>query len=274
MDSLPPLDSPYALAADQVESFWTDGHVLLPGLCSPAEVAAYGQHIREAVYAMIPGRSADHTACDQPVGHFLQAMNLVRLQGLLFVFSSLKDMLTSVVLAQRTQAERSPAIARFVHSTRFARAVAELTGAPAVRLFHNQALFKEVKTRRNCAVSNAPSIQPIFSPCAAVLRLQGHGNRTPWHQDQYYWPLDTDRAVGMWMALTDIPADMGPIRFASGSHRSQYLGDHPISAGACRPPFLLETSFCSSLFYPYLSSLWDCAQRAMHSWATGWANEA
>jgi ectoine hydroxylase-related dioxygenase (phytanoyl-CoA dioxygenase family) len=86
-----------------------------------------------------------------------------------------------------------PAIARFVLSKRFARVAAALLGVESVRLYHDQALCKE------------PG-----------------GGRTPWHQDQYYWPLDTDRTITMWMPLVDVPAEVGSMTFASGSHR---LGD-------------------------------------------------
>ena len=86
-----------------------------------------------------------------------------------------------------------PAIARFVLSKRFARVAAALLGVESVRLYHDQALCKE------------PG-----------------GGRTPWHQDQYYWPLDTDRTITMWMPLVDVPPEVGSMTFATGSH---LLGD-------------------------------------------------
>ena len=86
-----------------------------------------------------------------------------------------------------------PAIARFVLAKRFARVAADLLGVDGVRLYHDQALCKE------------PG-----------------GGRTPWHQDQYYWPLDTDRTITMWMALVDVPEDIGSMTFVTGSHR---MGD-------------------------------------------------
>ena len=82
----------------------------------------------------------------------------------------------------------------------FAAAAAHVLGVPSVRLYHDQALFKP----------------------------PGAG-RTPWHQDRYYWPLDTDRTVTMWMPLVEVTEDMGPIIFASGSHRAENLGDLAIS---------------------------------------------
>jgi len=86
-----------------------------------------------------------------------------------------------------------PTITRFVLSRRFASVAAQLLGVERVRLYHDQALCKEAG-----------------------------GGRTPWHQDQYYWPLATDRTVTMWMPLVDVPAEVGSMTFADGSHR---LGD-------------------------------------------------
>jgi len=87
-----------------------------------------------------------------------------------------------------------------VFSRRFAAVAAQLLGVDSVRLYHDQALFKP------------PG-----------------GDRTPWHQDRYYWPLDTDRTVTMWLPLVDIDAQMGPMIFASGSHRGEAVGDLLIS---------------------------------------------
>lgn len=84
-------------------------------------------------------------------------------------------------------------IATFVRSPRFARVAAALLGVERVRLYHDQALCKE------------PG-----------------GGRTPWHQDQSYWPMDTDDTITLWMPLVDVPAEVGSMTFVSGSHR---LGD-------------------------------------------------
>jgi ectoine hydroxylase-related dioxygenase (phytanoyl-CoA dioxygenase family) len=84
-------------------------------------------------------------------------------------------------------------VRQFTFSSRFAGVAAALLGVGGVRLYHDQALIKE--------------------------RGGGH---TPWHQDQCYWPLDTDRTITMWMPLVDVPAEVGTMTFASGSHR---LGD-------------------------------------------------
>ncbi|WP_353129282.1 phytanoyl-CoA dioxygenase family protein [Parapedobacter pyrenivorans] len=92
-------------------------------------------------------------------------------------------------------------VKRFVLAKRFAKIAADLLGVANVRLYHDQALFKE------------PG-----------------GGPTPWHQDQNYWPLDTNNTVTMWMPLVDIPnVDMGMLTFASRSHRAGNASGHVIS---------------------------------------------
>lgn len=95
---------------------------------------------------------------------------------------------------------RDEQVRHLVFARRFARIAAELMGVEGVRLYHDQALYKE------------PG-----------------GGKTPWHQDQYYWPLDTDKTITMWMPLVDVSAEMGTMVFASGSQRHGYLGKLPIS---------------------------------------------
>ena len=94
----------------------------------------------------------------------------------------------------------SPAVETFVRSPDLARLAAELLGVRAVRLYHDQALYKEAS-----------------------------GGNTPWHADQYYWPFTTDRCVTVWIPLQDTPADMGPLTFFAGSHRFTEGRDLPIS---------------------------------------------
>ena len=94
----------------------------------------------------------------------------------------------------------SDAARQIVFTKKFAAIAARLLGVPSVRLYHDQALFKP----------------------------PGAG-RTPWHQDRYYWPLDTDLTLTMWLPLADVDDAMGPMTFASRSHRAKNLGDLAIS---------------------------------------------
>lgn len=92
-----------------------------------------------------------------------------------------------------------PTVAEFVLAPRFARVAALLLGCQGVRLYHDQSLYKE------------PG-----------------GGHTPWHQDQVYWPLDTDQTITMWMPLVDVPQEIGGMTFADESWREGNLGDFTI----------------------------------------------
>jgi len=98
---------------------------------------------------------------------------------------------------------RSEDARRLVFSRRLASAAAALLRVPTIRLYHDQALYK--------------------------LPTEGEGGHTPWHVDQYYWPMATDRCVTAWIPLVDVPDDMGPLTFASGSHRLEEGRDIEIS---------------------------------------------
>ena len=79
-------------------------------------------------------------------------------------------------------------IKKFVFSKRLARIATELMEVEGVRMYHDQALFKE-----------------------------GSGGYTPWHADQYYWPLSSDKAITAWIPLQKIDRNMGPLEFSAGS---------------------------------------------------------
>ncbi|GAA5045804.1 ectoine hydroxylase-related dioxygenase (phytanoyl-CoA dioxygenase family) [Thermocatellispora tengchongensis] len=51
----------------------------------------------------------------------------------------------------------------------------------------------------------------------------GHG-ATEFHQDFPWMPMDRSAMLTFWLALVDVPADMGSLRFYDGSHRYGILG--------------------------------------------------
>ena len=81
-------------------------------------------------------------------------------------------------------------IRRLVFSRRMAKIATDLMQVDGVRLYHDQALFKEAG-----------------------------GGITPWHADQYYWPLSNDKTVTAWIPLQGTPLEMGPLEFSAGSHQ-------------------------------------------------------
>lgn len=170
--SLPPLTSDYVISANQKAEYQANGHILLKQVASTDEVNVYRPIIERATQA--------NNQETRPINErdtygkaFLQIMNLWEID---------ED------------------VRRFVLAQRFAHVAAQLMGVSKVRLYHDQALYKE------------PG-----------------GGPTPWHQDQYYWPLDTPNTITMWMPLVDITVDMGMLTFASGSQELGFLGNLAIS---------------------------------------------
>lgn len=84
--------------------------------------------------------------------------------------------------------QRSATVKDFVFRQDLARLAAGIMGVQGVRLYHDQALFKEAG-----------------------------GGATPWHVDQVYWPMDTDNTCTFWIPLQETPREMGTLSFATGS---------------------------------------------------------
>ena len=166
--SVPPLDPIADLPADVVRGFAVHGHAVVRGLASPEEVATFRPAIEAAVQRVAPHMGALE-ARDTYGKAFLQVPNIC--------------MYDDVVRG-------------FTFASRFAKVAAELLQVDGVRLYHDQALFKE------------PG-----------------GGHTPGHQDQNYWPLATDRTITMWMPLVDVPEDVGSMTFVDGSHLRKAMGD-------------------------------------------------
>lgn len=87
-----------------------------------------------------------------------------------------------------------PVAREFVLSKRLGRVAADLLGVDAVRLFRDQSYFK------------GPG-----------------GANTPWHQDAYFMPLDTDQILTMWIPLTDITPELAPMDYVTGSHTKGFI---------------------------------------------------
>lgn len=112
---------------------------------------------------------------------------------------------TSAYAAAFTQVmniwRHSAEVKELVFNRLLARLATELMDVRGVRLYHDQALYKAA-----------------------------HGGYTPWHCDQYYWPLDSDDTITAWIPLQDTSKDMGPLAFSAGSHRIDLGRDLPIGA--------------------------------------------
>lgn len=166
------LDTPYPVSADAIGFYRQNGYVKLKQVLSPAVLAYYGDIITDLVFRLntLIKPMEERTTYERA---FLQIMNLWQ---------------------EDEQAKE------FVFSKRLAKIATDLMGVEGVRLYHDQALYKE------------PS-----------------GGITPWHADQFYWPLASPNTVTVWIPLQETPMNMGPLAFAEGSQHVEIGRDLEIS---------------------------------------------
>lgn len=166
------LNIPLRLSPEQIAAYRENGYLRLTGVLSAAELEAHGAEITRLTLELNTQTAPldERSTYDRA---FLQVMNLWR---------------------------HSETVRRFVFSRRLAGIAAQLLEVEAVRLYHDQSLYKE------------PS-----------------GGFTPAHADQYYWPFASDRCVTVWAPLQPVPLEMGPLAFFAGSHREAFGRELEIS---------------------------------------------
>jgi ectoine hydroxylase-related dioxygenase (phytanoyl-CoA dioxygenase family) len=155
------IEKPYALTREQIDFYDKNRFIKLKEVFDADTIQYFNSVITEKVNEM----NKTTTKVDERDTYgkaFLQLFNLWR------------------------EDER---IKEFIFSKRLAKIAADLMQVEGVRLYHDQALYKE-----------------------------GGGGITPWHADQYYWPLQTDKTVTAWIPLQETPLEMGPLEFSAASH--------------------------------------------------------
>ena len=166
------LDRPFSLSPDQIQFFRTNGYIKLKQVLSPELLEYYGTEITNQVIQLntLKKPMSQRNTYERA---FLQITNLWT---------------------------KSSIVREFVFSKRLARVATELMGTRGVRLYHDQALYKEAS-----------------------------GGITPWHADQYYWTLSNANTCTVWVPLQQTPREMGPLAFAVGSQHFTFGRDLVIS---------------------------------------------
>jgi ectoine hydroxylase-related dioxygenase (phytanoyl-CoA dioxygenase family) len=154
------LQQPYELTEEQIAYYDQNRFIKLKGVLNPETVEYFGHVITEKVNAMNKeGRPLEERNTYGKA--FLQLFNLWR---------------------------EDDRIMELIFSKRLAKIATDLLQTKGIRMYHDQALYKEAG-----------------------------GGFTPWHADQYYWPLETDKTITAWMPLQETPLEMGPLEFSAGS---------------------------------------------------------
>ena len=155
------LETPYPLTQAQIAFYEQHRFIKLKQVLNAQTIAFFNEVISKQVAVM----NQEQTALEERSTYgkaFLQLFNLWHENSL---------------------------IKELVFSKRLGQLASELMQVNGVRLYHDQALFKEAG-----------------------------GGITPWHADQYYWPLSSDQTVTAWIPLQATPLEMGPLEFSAGSH--------------------------------------------------------
>ena len=156
------LEKPFLITKEQVSFYQKNGFIKLKNVLSPQAV----QYMNEVISAEVTRLNTQHLPMEERDTYgkaFLQIFNIWT---------------------------KSDAVKEMVFSKRLAKIAADLMEVEGVRMYHDQALFKEAG-----------------------------GGHTPWHADQYYWPLNTDKCVTVWIPLQRTDLELGPLEFSAGSQQ-------------------------------------------------------
>jgi ectoine hydroxylase-related dioxygenase (phytanoyl-CoA dioxygenase family) len=154
------LDAAFVLSQDQIAQFRRDGYIKLKNVLSAATLQHYGDVITQKVLELNTNTKpmSERSTYEKA---FLQVMNIWT---------------------------KDETVREFVFGKRLGKIAADLMEVKGVRMYHDQALYKEAG-----------------------------GGFTPWHADQYYWPLSNGNTVTAWIPLQKTPIEMGPLAFSVGS---------------------------------------------------------
>ena len=161
METLKLLDRPYSLTSEQIDFYQKNKYIKLKQVLESDFLA----HLNLVISKKVDELNQQDAPMEKRSTYgkaFLQLFNLWK---------------------------QDEAIKELVFSKRLAKIATDLMQVDGVRLYHDQALFKE-----------------------------GGGGITPWHADQHYWPLATDKTITAWIPLQETPLEMGPLEFSAGSH--------------------------------------------------------
>lgn len=162
------LEEPYPLTKENIDFYQKNGFIKLKQVLDEETLDYFNAEVTKVVHEKNPLLKKPMEERNTFEKAFIQIGNLFRI---------------------------NETIKKLVLSKRLGKIAAELMKVDGVRLYHDQALYKE------------PS------------KL---GNITPWHADQYYWPLDTVNTTTAWIPLQKTTENMGPLAFSMGSQNYDF----------------------------------------------------
>ena len=157
----------YKITKEQQEFYRQNGFVVVEDFLDPTELETWRRVTEEAVQQRLRERNG-LTNQDDPEAYYSQVfVQCVRL------------------------ADTHEEMARLMLDARLGEAAATLAGVQGIRIWHDQALFK-----------------------------QPYGNPTGWHLDNPYWSFYSRNAISMWVALDRATLANGCLWYIPGSHKT------------------------------------------------------
>ncbi|HYD10813.1 MAG TPA: phytanoyl-CoA dioxygenase family protein [Acidimicrobiales bacterium] len=145
-----------------VDAFERDGFVMVPDLLTAEEVARYDELVTAAVHERTAGDTTPLAEKSRYQQSFDQCMNLW---------------------------EDRPEVRPLTFHPKISQAAAELLGVDAVRVWHDQALYK-----------------------------RAGGRSTDAHQDHPYWPIEETSSVTAWIPFQGSTLANGALGYLPGTH--------------------------------------------------------
>ena len=156
-----------AISQEQIDFYQENGFIIIEDFLAPDELEEWRRCVDEAVAQRDDRKTADGS----------------RRSG---------DSYYDNVFIQRINLWTDHAgMRQLMHDECLGRMATLLSGAPGIRIWHDQALLK-----------------PPW------------GNPTAWHLDVPYWSFSSRQAISLWVALDDSTRDNGCLYFLPGTHNS------------------------------------------------------
>ena len=150
------------LSQDEIDRFQTDGFLLIKDFFSHEELDRFGEWMDAAVQRRTSGDDRDLTDKNLYEQTFVQCMGLW---------------------------EDEPSVRPFTFHPKLCAAAAALLQSDCIRLWHDQALYKEAG-----------------------------GRQTDAHLDYPFWPVDKPDLISVWIPFEDVRAGGGMMSYVQGSH--------------------------------------------------------
>jgi phytanoyl-CoA hydroxylase len=155
-----------ALTPRQIKSYQNNGFLAVPGFLSAAELKTWRRVTDEAVNTRLRERGAWNQ-------------------------NNPKDFYAQVFIQCLRLADSSKEMRKLIYDPRIGEMAARLAGVDGIRVWHDQALFK-----------------------------QPYGNPTSWHLDNPYWSFSSRNSISIWIALDDATLMNGCMWYLPGTHKT------------------------------------------------------